>query len=334
MAAWMAACSARRRRAPARLAAALRADRAGRALAYRGRWAATRCPVHRLTLPRPASPYELDAHDARKYTTSRVGCTVHLTETCEDDAPHLITTVATTAAPLADGETTSTVHQALREKGLLPAIHLVETGSLDAEPLVSSQREYGVELLGLTRPDVNRMTHGRPTSASVLTPKASRSTGSTNGRRAPKGTPAELDTGRRQPSHRRHEDQMLHARLPALPQPQSVHPFAQTVPAAHQRDSAPGSLSRAPCAARARADGGVSTAYARRAGIEATISQGVRVLRLRRSRDTGLARTHLRHILTATGLNFLRVASWLAGIPRAGTRPSHFVALMAEPASA
>lgn len=74
--------------------------------------------------------------------------------------------------------------------------------------------------------------------------------------------------------------------------------------------------------------------FARRAGIEATISQGVRVLRVRRSRYVGLARTHVSHVLTAAGLNFLRVTDWLAGLPRAGTRSSQCALLMAQSASA
>jgi hypothetical protein len=32
--------------------------------------------------------------------------------------------------------------------------------------------------------------------------------------------------------------------------------------------------------------------------------------------------------LTAAALNFVRVADWLAGQPRAQTRPSHFATLM------
>jgi transposase len=36
-----------------------------------------------------SSPYEPDAHYAKKYTTSWIGYKVHLTETCESDAPHL-----------------------------------------------------------------------------------------------------------------------------------------------------------------------------------------------------------------------------------------------------
>jgi hypothetical protein len=47
--------------------------------------------------------------------------------------------------------------------------------------------------------------------------------------------------------------------------------------------------------------------------VRATLSQGVRVLRLRRTRYVGLARTHLSHVLTAAGMNLLRVGDWLAG---------------------
>jgi len=46
-----------------------------------------------------SSPFDTDAHLGRKNTTGWVGYKVHLTETCEDDAPNLITHVETTAAP-------------------------------------------------------------------------------------------------------------------------------------------------------------------------------------------------------------------------------------------
>ncbi|MCX6022774.1 MAG: hypothetical protein NTZ05_13820, partial [Chloroflexi bacterium] len=76
------------------------------------------------------------------------GYKVHLTETCEDDAPHLITQVETTPATTADGDVTAAICAALQEQGLLPDTHVVDTGYLDAELLVTSQREYGVRLLG------------------------------------------------------------------------------------------------------------------------------------------------------------------------------------------
>ena len=98
-----------------------------------------------------SSPYDVEARYAKKQTTSWVGYKVHVTETCDDDAPHLITHVETTAGPVADGEVTPRIHQALERKGVLPASHIVDTGYLDAELLVTSQREYGINLLGPTR---------------------------------------------------------------------------------------------------------------------------------------------------------------------------------------
>ena len=79
---------------------------------------------------------------------------MHLTETCDEQMPPLITHVETTAALIADGEATPRVHQALQDKNLLPKTHIVDTGYLDAALLVSTQQEYGVELLGPTRSDI------------------------------------------------------------------------------------------------------------------------------------------------------------------------------------
>ena len=50
--------------------------------------------------------------------------------------------------------------------------------------------------------------------------------------------------------------------------------------------------------------------YARRAGIEGTISQGVRAFGLRRARYRGLAKTHLQHVATAAAINLDRLGDW------------------------
>jgi transposase len=83
------------------------------------------------------SPYDPEAHYAQKRTTSWVGYKVHLTETCDDESPHLITHVETTPAPLADDAIVPRMHEALAQRGLLPAIHLGDTGYVDAAELVS-----------------------------------------------------------------------------------------------------------------------------------------------------------------------------------------------------
>jgi transposase len=99
------------------------------------------------------SPYDAEAHYARKHTTPWVGSKVHSTDTCEDDLPPLITHIATTPGPTADGAATPQIHAALEQRGLLPGTHMVETGFLDADRLVDSRHDYGVALLGPTRLD-------------------------------------------------------------------------------------------------------------------------------------------------------------------------------------
>lgn len=69
--------------------------------------------------------------------------------------------------------------------------------------------------------------------------------------------------------------------------------------------------------------------YARRAGIEGMISQGVRTFGLRRSRYRRLAKTHLQHLATAAATNIERLAAWFRAIPRATIRTSRFAALAA-----
>jgi transposase len=67
--------------------------------------------------------------------------------------------------------------------------------------------------------------------------------------------------------------------------------------------------------------------YAKRAGIEGTLSQAVRRSEMRRSRYIGLARTHLQHVATAAAINIVRLMRWLGGVPHAKTRQSPFAQL-------
>jgi transposase len=64
--------------------------------------------------------------------------------------------------------------------------------------------------------------------------------------------------------------------------------------------------------------------YALRAGVEATISQGVRAFDLRRSRSVGLPKTHVQHLAIATAINLVRLVDWFDGNPLAPTRVSAF----------
>jgi transposase len=100
-----------------------------------------------------SSPDDPEARYATKRTTAWTGYKVHLSETCDDDLPRLITHVETTTGPTADGDATPMIHHALAAKGLLPELHIADTAYLDAELLLASRDDYGVELLGPTRRD-------------------------------------------------------------------------------------------------------------------------------------------------------------------------------------
>lgn len=72
---------------------------------------------------------------------------------------------------------------------------------------------------------------------------------------------------------------------------------------------------------------GGRTLYKKRAGIEGTLSQGIRGFGLRRSRYRGLDKTHLQHVTSAAAMNLDRLAAWFVHRPHAQTRVSRFAAL-------
>lgn len=275
------------------------------------------------------SPHDLDARMGRKYTSSWTGYKVHLTETCEDDSPPLITHVETTSAPKADGEVTPKVHEALKARGLLPGTHLVDTGFLDAELIVTSKAEYSVDLLGPARPDVKwQAKQGEGfDAASFMVDWEKQEATCPVGRKSISWTPAidnrsnhviKIKFSTKDCKACLSRDLCVRSGKKYPRRTVTVREYAQYEALQHRRE-------REKTTEYARE-------YARRAGIEGTISRGVRSCGLRRSRYAGLARTHLGHVLTAAGINFSRVGEWLAGTPRAKTRNSRFAALMAPPA--
>jgi transposase len=68
--------------------------------------------------------------------------------------------------------------------------------------------------------------------------------------------------------------------------------------------------------------------YDVRAGVEGTLSQGLRVCDLRHARYIGLAKTRLQHVVTAAALNVIRIAQWLEDPNLAKTRRAPFLALL------
>jgi transposase len=275
-----------------------------------------------------SSPYDAEAHLGKKGGTHWIGYKVCLTETCDGDRPNLITHAATTPAPTADGEVTPRIHRTLQAKELLPAVHLVDTGFLDAELLVASRREYGVNLLGPTRPDVKWQAKegtGFDVQRFVVDWERERAV-CPAGKTSISWTPAvdkrtnhvvkvkfsSKDCRVCASRDRCIRSKKKYARRTITIRPREEH---QALQARRAEEATPA----------------YAAVYAKRAGTEGTLSQGVRRCGLRRSRYVGLTKVHLGHVLTAAAINFLRVADWLADVPRARTRASKFATLMAQP---
>jgi transposase len=268
------------------------------------------------------SPHDPQARNRTKRDLNWTGYSVHLTETCDPDGPHLLTHVVTTPATTTDVEVTDPIHQALADKGLLPGEHLVDTAYVDGGHLVSSQTDYQLDLLGPVPPDNSWQARAQqgfdvacfdidwPTQ--TVTCPAGKTSRSWQAERDGRGNEvikvcfAQADC-RACPCRANCTSAQVGPRWLRF-RPQAEH---QALQAARQRQKTDDFKHR----------------YKSRAGAEGTISQGTRAFGLRRSRYIGLAKTHLQHVLTAAAINLTRFAAWLVDTPLAKTRRSRLAAL-------
>jgi transposase len=277
-------------------------------------------------LPRAAegieSPYDPDARYRHKRDTQWTGYMVHVSETCEPTAPHLLTHVHTTAATVHEAQCTLPMQQALVEKALPPSEHLVDAAYISAELLVESQDQHGITLRGPTRPSPGwqAQVEGGYTVDQFEVDWAQQRV------RCPQGkwSTAWWDHGS-QTSGRVIFVEFAREDCQACP--------ARAVCTRAQQQGRRVGL---PPQAQYEALGAARTwygsaegkeGYQRRAGVEGTLSQGVRAFGLRCARYRGLAKTHLQHVATAAAMNVDRIVAWLDERPRAKTRTSRFAAL-------
>jgi transposase len=106
-----------------------------------------------------ASPYDLDSRYSKKWGAYWRSYKVHVTETCDDDTPHVITHVGTTIAMDQDVTVIDAIHQGLAQHNRLPDVHFVDGAYTSGEKLASSQSEYQIDLLGPMRQDQSWQAH-------------------------------------------------------------------------------------------------------------------------------------------------------------------------------
>jgi transposase len=277
-------------------------------------------------LPRAAegveSPYDTDARYRHKRDTQWTGDMVHVSETCEPTAPHLLTHVHTTTAAVHEARCTAPIQQALVEKGLPPSEHLADAAYIDAALLVSSQEDYGITLRGPARPNPNwqATVEGAYTLADFAVDWERQQVHCPQGKAAASWAERVDATGRAYIQVRFRPQDCRACSTRAL--------CTQATQAARSLTLQPQAQFEALQAARAwyrSADG--QERYQRRAGVEGTLSQGVRAFGRRYARYRGLPKTHLQHVAPAAAINMERLVAWLNERPRAKTRTSRFAAL-------
>jgi len=293
---------------------------AGASPAYRVRFKASR------DLPPAAegieSPYDVEARYRHKRDTQWTGYMVHVSETCEPTTPHLLTHVHTTPATVHEAQCTEPIQQALIEKDVPPREHLVDAAYISAALLVSSREEQDIILRGPTRPSQGWQTQVE----GAYGPEQFVVDWDHHQVRCPQGhlATAWWEHGGGQGSRPIIVQFATQTCAPC--------PVRAACTRATHRGRRLGLPPRAEAEAVADARAWYASAegqaqYAQRAGIEGTLSQGVRAFGLRRTRYWGVAKTHLQHVAIAAAINLDRIVAWLEERPRAKTRTSRFAAL-------
>ncbi len=268
------------------------------------------------------SPYDPEAHYGNKRSTVWTGYKVHLTETCDENEIHLITHVETTMAGVTDVAMTEPIHQALKEKDLLPAEHLVDAGYVDAELIVKSRKDYDLELTGPVRPNSSWQASAEQgfdishfkidwEAQKIICPNGKISQ---NWRELRDAFNNEIVQARfSRTDCRLCEQRALCTKSKGDPRLIRLRPKAdhEALQALRQLQTTPEWKAQ----------------YDARAGVEGSLSQGVGRFGLRECRYLGLAKTHLQHLATAAAMNIVRLSAWLEGRPHAPTRTSRFASL-------
>ena len=221
----------------------------------------------------------------------------HLTETCDEDRPRLVVHADTTAGDVHEAVRAEPILAALDAKGLSAGEHLADAAYLSAELLVGAEDRYGVRLVGPPRKDVSwqaRIEGGYTTDRFALDWGREVAT-------CPEGEEsqdvAEL--------HRPRPWRVRRGRV----RPGGLSGLRSPGLSASDRRAARGRSGSTQSGNRTRwrrcgrnwrqTRGGLGM---RRAGVEGTLSQGVRAMGLRRSRYRGLDKTRLSHVATAAAL--------------------------------
>jgi len=246
------------------------------------------------------NPHDPQARYSEKGRQSWVGYKLQVTETDDDDQPHLITDAAVTSSVETDYQALAAIQERLADRDLLPVEQLADKGYVTAGNLARSEAR-GVDLVG----PVPRDTHWQARMEGGLSLDQFEIDLEAPGAICPAGQEATIGTRRG---------------------PQLVFRFRAAVcwacPLRPRCCKGKGGRQLkvswdypALRAARARQETAAFKALYRqhRGGVEGCLSALVRGHGIRVGRYLGQAKTHLQALFTGVAVNLKRAARWLAG---------------------
>jgi transposase len=272
------------------------------------------------------SPRDPQARWCQKRDTTWSGYKVHLSETCDDDAPHLIVQAETTAATTTDNAALGAIRDEFARRGLAPGELYLDEGYVTAQALAAADDD-GTEIVGpLTRDSSWQAKAGRGFArddfdidwdARTATCPAGRRSAAWHHRGHMAGDGAAIEFAAAD----------CHACPFRADCTRSVSAGRQIVIPSRRLYE----IQR-----RNRADQNDPEwrhRYNHRAGVEGAISEAARAYGVRRCRYLGLEKTTVQHQLAACGMNAARIADWIErdSQPAPERSPSRFTALCAIP---
>lgn len=261
------------------------------------------------------SPHDPDARLASKRGVMHFGYKVHFTETFSEGAPHLITHVETTAATVNDSLALPAIQKHLKQKGMKPDLHLVDSGYVQVDYLHKSMTQDETEVLSpLTNGHSwqSKMNTGFDVQNFIVDWTNKVVT-------CPLGT-----TSERWKKGRDKNGQVVNVSFPESAC--KVCPVRESCTRADARKlqiKAQPVYEFVQLMRQRQHTEYFKKEYANRAGVEGTISQAVRNSG-RHSPYVGFAKTEFANVITGAALNFVRIAQHLLGVPTAKTRTGQY----------
>lgn len=246
------------------------------------------------------TPHDPEARYSEKRDTSWVGYKLQVTETDDEDKPHLLTDIAVTSSVETDYKALMPIQDRLEERDVMPGEHLGDAGYVTEDNLVESAKR-GIDLIGPAKQDTQlqaRMANGITLDQFQVDFEKLTAF-------CPGGQQATLGTSK----GKRLVFRFSKTGCAACP----LRPLCCTGKGG--RHISLGWNYQVLQAARARQETKEFKAFYRqhRGGVEGCLSALVRGHGIRVARYIGTAKIHLQALFTGAAANLRRAACWLAG---------------------